>query len=82
MIPRRLILPFSVVDGMFRRCAAPPGPAIFPLHFLRTAIAQTAPFRKGMQIDETSYICFGYRFFEQYKTVWYYAEKKIYILEK
>jgi hypothetical protein len=43
---------------------------------------ETAPFRKGMQIKEASYICFGYRFFEQYKTVWDYDEKKIYILEK
>jgi hypothetical protein len=43
---------------------------------------QTAPFRKGLQINEASYICFGYRFFEQYKTVWDYAEKKIYVLEK
>ncbi|MBS1663093.1 MAG: sigma-54-dependent Fis family transcriptional regulator [Bacteroidetes bacterium] len=50
---------------------------IYPL-----TLEQTAPFRKGMQITETSYICFGYRFFEQYKTVWDYAEKKIYILEK
>lgn len=43
---------------------------------------QTAPFRKGMQINEASYICLGYRFFEQYKTVWDYDEKKIYVLEK
>lgn len=50
---------------------------IYPYSF-----EQTAPFRKGMQINEASYICFGYRFFEQYKTVWDYAEKKIYVLEK
>jgi hypothetical protein len=43
---------------------------------------QTAPFRKAIQITEASYICFGYRFFEQYKTVWDYEAKKIYILEK
>jgi hypothetical protein len=43
---------------------------------------QTAPFRKGMQISEANYICFGYRFFDQYKTVWDYSEKKIYVLEK
>ncbi|HEY9049393.1 MAG TPA: hypothetical protein VIN08_26020 [Ohtaekwangia sp.] len=45
-------------------------------------VEQTAPFRNGMQINEASYICFGYRFFEQFKTVWDYAEKKIYVLEK
>lgn len=50
---------------------------IYPYSF-----EQTAPFRKAMQINEASYICFGYRFFEQYKTVWDYAEKKIYVLEK
>jgi hypothetical protein len=43
---------------------------------------QTAPFRKGLQINEASYICFGYRFLDQYKTVWDYDEKKIYVLEK
>lgn len=43
---------------------------------------QTAPFRKGMQITEASYVCFGYRFFEQYKTVWDYAGKKLYVLEQ
>jgi len=46
------------------------------------SLEQTAPFRKGMQITEANYICFGYRFFEQYKTVWDYDEKKIYVLEK
>ncbi|MDP9076756.1 MAG: retropepsin-like domain-containing protein [Bacteroidota bacterium] len=45
-------------------------------------VEQTAPFRKGLQITEPSYICFGYRFFEQYKTVWDYDAKKIYVLEK
>ncbi|MBS1601525.1 MAG: sigma-54-dependent Fis family transcriptional regulator [Bacteroidetes bacterium] len=50
---------------------------IYPL-----TLEQTAPFRKGMQVTETSYICFGYRFLDQYKTVWDYADKKIYILEK
>ncbi|UKT65975.1 hypothetical protein [Pedobacter mucosus] len=45
-------------------------------------LEQTAPFRKGMQINESSYICFGYRFFDQYKTVWDYEGKKIYVLEK
>ncbi|WP_055725749.1 hypothetical protein [Flavobacterium sp. KJJ] len=45
-------------------------------------LEQTAPFRKGMQITEPNYICFGYRFFEQYKTVWDYEQKKIYVLEK
>jgi hypothetical protein len=42
---------------------------------------QTAPFRKGMQITEANFICFGYRFLAQYKTVWDYDEKKIYVLE-
>jgi hypothetical protein len=46
------------------------------------SLEQTDPFRKGMQITEANYICFGYRFFEQYKTVWDYDEKKIYVLEK
>lgn len=46
------------------------------------SLEQTAPFRKGMQITEANYICFGYRFFEQYKTVWDYDEKKIYVLDK
>ncbi|QMW01580.1 hypothetical protein H3H32_27030 [Spirosoma foliorum] len=46
------------------------------------SLEQTAPFRKGMQITEANYICFGYRFFEQYKTVWDYDEKKMYVLEK
>jgi hypothetical protein len=46
------------------------------------SLEQTTPFRKGMQITEANYICFGYRFFEQYKTVWDYDEKKIYVLEK
>jgi len=46
------------------------------------SLEQTAPFRKGMQITESNYICFGYRFFEQYKTVWDYDDKKMYVLEK
>ncbi|SDH35804.1 hypothetical protein ACRQ5D_32730 [Mucilaginibacter sp. P25] len=44
--------------------------------------ADNAPFRKGMQINEASYIYLGYRFFDQYKTVWDFDEKKIYVLEK
>ena len=43
---------------------------------------QTAPFRKGIQITESNYICFGFRFLDQFKTVWDYDEKKIYILER
>ena len=39
-------------------------------------------FRKPLQIREPSFMCFGYRFLDQYKTVWDYEEKKIYILEK
>lgn len=46
------------------------------------SLEQTASFRKGMGITEANFICFGYRFFEQYKTVWDYDEKKIYVLEK
>ncbi|GAB3777294.1 hypothetical protein GCM10028818_24210 [Spirosoma horti] len=46
------------------------------------SLEQTAPFRKGMQITEANYICFGYRFFDQYKTVWDYDVKKMYVLEK
>lgn len=62
-----------VLDGKFKVSVK----GISPFSF-----EQTAPFRKGMQINEASYICFGYRFLDQYKTVWDYAEKKIYILEK
>jgi hypothetical protein len=43
---------------------------------------QTAPFRKAIQITESNCICFGFRFLDQFKTVWDYDEKKIYILEK
>ncbi|PWV56835.1 hypothetical protein C7475_1011353 [Chitinophaga sp. S165] len=42
----------------------------------------TDVFRKALQVEEPSFMCFGYRFLDQYKTVWDYAEKKIYILEK
>jgi len=62
-----------VLDGSFKVSLK----GIYPFSF-----EQTAPFRKGMQISEASYICFGYRFLEQYKTVWDYDEKKIYVLEK
>ncbi|WP_133177626.1 hypothetical protein [Chitinophaga parva] len=60
-----------VLDGNFQTSLK----GIYPFTY-----EQTAPFRKGMQIREASYICFGYRFFEQYKTVWDYEEKKIYVL--
>lgn len=43
---------------------------------------ETAPFRNAIQITESNYICFGFRFLDQYKTVWDYSDKKIYILEK
>jgi len=43
---------------------------------------QTAPFRKAIQITEPNYMSIGYRFFDQYKTVWDYDEKKIYVLER
>jgi hypothetical protein len=46
------------------------------------SMEETKPFRKGLQITEASYMSLGYRFLDQYKTVWDYSEKKIYILEK
>ncbi|MDW8850655.1 hypothetical protein SD960_11165 [Flavobacterium sp. MMLR14_040] len=61
------------IDGTFKTAIK----GIYPI-----TMEQTTPFRKGIQITEDSYICFGYRFFEQYKTVWDYEQKKIYILEK
>lgn len=61
------------IDGTFKTTIK----GIYPI-----SMEQTAPFRKGIQITEASYICFGYRFFEQYKTVWDYEQKKIYVLEK
>jgi hypothetical protein len=61
------------IDGTFKTTIK----GIYPF-----TMEQTTPFRKGIQITESSYICFGYRFFEQYKTVWDYEQKKIYILEK
>jgi len=45
-------------------------------------LAGTGPVRKGLQITEPNYISFGYRFLDQYKTVWDYEEKKIYILAR
>jgi hypothetical protein len=61
------------IDGSFKTTLK----GVYPF-----TMEQTAPFRKGIQITESSYICFGYRFFEQYKTVWDYEQKKIYVLEK
>lgn len=61
------------IDGTFKTTIK----GIYPF-----TMEQTTPFRKGIQITEASYMCFGYRFFEQYKTVWDYEQKKIYILEK
>ena len=43
---------------------------------------QTLAFRKAIQITEPNYMSIGYRFLDQYKTVWDYEGKKIYILEK
>ncbi len=62
-----------VINGKFKTNLK----GIYPMTF-----EQTAPFRKGIQILEDSYICFGYRFFEQYKTVWDYESKRMYVLEK
>jgi len=50
---------------------------IYPFTF-----EQTLPFRKAIQITEPNYMSIGYRFFDQYKTVWDYDAKKIFILEK
>lgn len=50
---------------------------IYPITF-----EQTLPFRKAIGITESNYMSIGYRFFDQYKTVWDYEGKKIYILEK
>lgn len=62
-----------VIDGTFRTnmIGTPP-----------MSLKGTEVFRKALQIEEPSFMCFGYRFLDQYKTVWDYAEKKIYILEK
>ena len=37
--------------------------------------------RKELEIVEPNLMTIGYRFLSQYKTVWDYALKKIYILE-
>jgi len=62
-----------LINGKFKTSLK----GIYPYTF-----EQTAPFRKGMEIREENYICFGYRFLEQYKTVWDYESKRIYVLEK
>lgn len=38
--------------------------------------------RKALEITEDNIIDIGYRFLDQYKTIWDYEAKKIYILEK
>jgi hypothetical protein len=43
---------------------------------------ETEHVRKALQITESSILDLGYRFLDQYKTVWDYEGKKIYILEK
>jgi hypothetical protein len=45
-------------------------------------LEKTKPFRKALQITEASYMSLGYRFLDEYKTVWDYEAKKIYILER
>ncbi len=62
-----------VIDGTFKTSISGT-PAI--------SLKSTELFRKPLQIHEPSFMCFGYRFLDQYKTVWNYEEKKIYILEK
>jgi hypothetical protein len=39
------------------------------------------PFKKSLQITEENMITLGYRFLSQFKTVWDYEHKKIYILQ-
>ncbi|WP_432713669.1 hypothetical protein [Pedobacter sp.] len=46
------------------------------------SMESTEPFRKALKITESSYICFGYRFLDKYKTIWDYEAKKIYIVER
>lgn len=43
---------------------------------------ETEHVRKALGITETSMLDIGYRFLDQYTTVWDYEAKKIYILEK
>src|SRR5690554_1520247 len=42
---------------------------------------ETAAFKKALGVTEDNILVFAYRFFSQYKTVWDYDHKKIYILE-
>lgn len=46
-----------------------------------TTLAHNQITRKALGINEPNLMTFGYRFLSQYKTVWDYAAKKIYILE-
>lgn len=43
--------------------------------------SQQMPFKKSLLITEENMITLGYRFLSQFKTVWDYENKKIYILE-
>lgn len=62
-----------IIEGTFKTNLS----GIFPFSFKRSEL-----FRKALHIEEPSLICFGYRFLEQYKTIWDYEGKRIYILEK
>jgi hypothetical protein len=43
--------------------------------------SQPMPFKKSLLITEQNMITLGYRFLSQFKTVWDYENKKIYILQ-
>jgi hypothetical protein len=43
--------------------------------------SQKLPFKKSLQITEENMVTLGYRFLSQFKTVWDYEHKKIYILQ-
>lgn len=62
-----------IIDGTFKANISGTPPV---------SLKQAELFKKPLQIDEPNFICFGYRFLDQYTTVWDYQEKKIYILEK
>lgn len=46
-----------------------------------TLFKDTRTIRKELEITEANLMTIGYPFMSQYKTVWDYARKKIYILE-
>ncbi|UPK69459.1 hypothetical protein [Chitinophaga filiformis] len=61
------------INGIFRTTLK----GVYPV-----TMEETTPFRNAIRITESNYICFGFRFLDQYKTVWDYNDNKIYILEK